>query len=252
MTAALRADRVTMQELVDALVPIAGEDAWDWFMAICWMVTIATALAVILKLRAQQIRDLRRRSPAFYTPPRADPRGLRENTQGAHLPLPSVRPVRDAVRDGGMASHTAASLAAAAAAASALERTRRNGAALSSATSARLQQSGHAFSAHTAQSLCAAAAAASALAKPKVGHRGKQDLKRIRGVGVLVEDALNAEGILRYEQIAGWSPQEVEHMMRALGLGRRIIKERWVDQARALAGSGATSFSLKYDRGEAV
>ncbi len=241
-----------MQELVDALVPIAGEDAWDWFMAICWMFTIATALAVILKLRAQQIRELRRTSPAFYARPGAFSRGLRENTQGAHLPLPSARPVHGAVRDGGMASHTAASLAAAAAAASALERTRRNGAALSRAASAKPQQSGHAFSARTARSLSAAAAAASALGQSKVARRSKEDLKRIRGVGVLVEDALNAEGILRYEQIARWGPQEIERIARALGLGRRIIKERWVDQARALAGRGATSFSLKYDRGEVV
>lgn len=76
------------------------------------------------------------------------------------------------------------------------------------------------------------------------------DLKRIRGVGVLIEKRLNALGISRYEQIANWSNSDVERISKKLEFGGRIEREGWIQQARILASGGQTEFSRRFDRGE--
>ena len=76
------------------------------------------------------------------------------------------------------------------------------------------------------------------------------DLKRIRGVGVLIEKRLNAMGVIRCEQIANWTADDISRFSQQLDFKGRIERENWVEQARILAAGGFTEFSRRVDRGE--
>jgi len=71
------------------------------------------------------------------------------------------------------------------------------------------------------------------------------DLKKIRGIGVLIEKKLNAMGIYTYEQIANWSAGDIERVSSALDFKGRIEREGWVQQARILGSGGQTEFSKR-------
>lgn len=74
---------------------------------------------------------------------------------------------------------------------------------------------------------------------------GPDDLKRIRGIGVLIEKRLNALGVANYEQIANWTSADIDRVGRALEIESRIGRENWVEQARILASGGQTAFSRR-------
>ncbi len=80
--------------------------------------------------------------------------------------------------------------------------------------------------------------------------RGTDDLKRIRGVGVLIEKKLNALGVSRYDQVANWTQSDIERFSDKLDFKGRIERENWVEQARILSAGGQTEFSQRVDRGE--
>jgi predicted flap endonuclease-1-like 5' DNA nuclease len=83
------------------------------------------------------------------------------------------------------------------------------------------------------------------------GHIGPgDDLKRIRGIGVLIEKKLNSMGVTAYEQIANWTAADIERVSHSLDFKGRIERENWVEQARILASGGATEFSRRVDKGE--
>lgn len=71
------------------------------------------------------------------------------------------------------------------------------------------------------------------------------DLKKIRGIGVLIEKKLNAMGVFNYDQIANWSAGDIERISSALDFKGRIEREGWVQQARILASGGQTEFSKR-------
>jgi predicted flap endonuclease-1-like 5' DNA nuclease len=71
------------------------------------------------------------------------------------------------------------------------------------------------------------------------------DLKRIRGIGVLIEKKLNSLGITHYEQIANWTGADIERISRLLDFKGRIERENWIEQARILATGGQTEFSRR-------
>lgn len=77
-----------------------------------------------------------------------------------------------------------------------------------------------------------------------------EDLKRIRGIGVLIEKKLNSLGITSYEQVANWTAADVERISEVLDFKGRIERENWIEQARILASGGQTEFSRRVDRGE--
>lgn len=79
---------------------------------------------------------------------------------------------------------------------------------------------------------------------------GSDDLKRIRGIGVLIEKKLNSLGIARYEQIANWTGADIDRMSQLLDFRGRIERENWVEQARILASGGQTEFSRRVDKGD--
>ena len=80
--------------------------------------------------------------------------------------------------------------------------------------------------------------------------RGTDDLKRIRGVGVLIEKKLNALGVSRYDQVANWTRSDIERFSDKLDFKGRSERENWVEQARILSAGGQTEFSQRVDRGE--
>jgi predicted flap endonuclease-1-like 5' DNA nuclease len=71
------------------------------------------------------------------------------------------------------------------------------------------------------------------------------DLKRIRGIGILIEKKLNSLGINQYEQVANWTGADIERISRLLDFKGRIEREHWIEQARILATGGQTEFSRR-------
>ena len=76
------------------------------------------------------------------------------------------------------------------------------------------------------------------------------DLKRIRGIGILIEKKLNSLGVTSYEQVANWTGADIDRISEVLDFKGRIERENWVEQARILASGGQTEFSRRADRGE--
>jgi predicted flap endonuclease-1-like 5' DNA nuclease len=61
------------------------------------------------------------------------------------------------------------------------------------------------------------------------------DLKKISGIGPVVEAKLKDLGITRFDQIAGLSDEDLEKVDTALNFKGRVQRDDWVGQARALA-----------------
>jgi predicted flap endonuclease-1-like 5' DNA nuclease len=76
------------------------------------------------------------------------------------------------------------------------------------------------------------------------------DLKRIKGIGVLIEKRLNSLGVTSYEDIANWTREDIDRISQSLDFKGRIQRENWVEQARILSAGGDTEFSRRADRRE--
>jgi small subunit ribosomal protein S2 len=63
------------------------------------------------------------------------------------------------------------------------------------------------------------------------------DLKRITGVGPVLEQKLRDLGVTRFDQIANFTEEDVEKIDSALNIKGRVAKDNWVGQARSLAGT---------------
>lgn len=61
------------------------------------------------------------------------------------------------------------------------------------------------------------------------------DLKAISGIGPKLEQVLNGLGIWTYDQIAGWRVEEIAWIEDYLGFKNRVVRDRWLEQAAALA-----------------
>jgi predicted flap endonuclease-1-like 5' DNA nuclease len=82
-------------------------------------------------------------------------------------------------------------------------------------------------------------------ARPLRPGSGIDDLKRIRGIGVLIEKKLNSLGVTHYEQVANWTGADIERISGILDFKGRIERENWIEQARILATGGQTEFSRR-------
>lgn len=76
------------------------------------------------------------------------------------------------------------------------------------------------------------------------------NLKRISGIGRKNEASLHALGVWRFEQIAAWTPENIEWVGSYLAFPGRIDREQWVAQAKLLAAGEETEFSKRVDKGE--
>lgn len=61
------------------------------------------------------------------------------------------------------------------------------------------------------------------------------DLKKISGVGPVLEAKLNALGITRFDQVAAFTPDDVAKVDDLLNFKGRIDREDWIGQASKLA-----------------
>ena len=77
-----------------------------------------------------------------------------------------------------------------------------------------------------------------------VAPKEKDDLKVIKGIGVVMERTLNDLGITTFKQLAGFKQAEVKMVIDALdesnsGFGDRINRDEWVDQAKVLVNKAS-------------
>ncbi len=74
-------------------------------------------------------------------------------------------------------------------------------------------------------------------AAPKAAPKaaGADDLKKLSGVGPVLEKKLIEAGVTSFAQIAAWGPAEIEEFDEKLSFKGRIEREGWVEQAKKLA-----------------
>lgn len=60
------------------------------------------------------------------------------------------------------------------------------------------------------------------------------DLKKIKGVGAKTESALNDFGVYHLDQIAAWTPANIDWLEGRIAVRGRIRREQWVEQATLL------------------
>eukprot|EP00752_Nemacystus_decipiens_P019630 g17686.t1 len=61
------------------------------------------------------------------------------------------------------------------------------------------------------------------------------DLKKISGVGPVLEKKLNGLGITTFAQVAAFTPEDIAKVDEALSFKGRIERDNWLEQAAALA-----------------
>jgi len=99
----------------------------------------------------------------------------------------------------------------------------------------RAERAAHSHSDKTSENNDVAHAKTSGSASDRSGT-SLNDLKLIIGIDTNMAEKLGEMGIHRLEQIANWTPGEIEALERQLGARDRITRERWVQQARQLIG----------------
>ncbi|WP_039017085.1 NADH-quinone oxidoreductase subunit E [Halocynthiibacter namhaensis] len=78
---------------------------------------------------------------------------------------------------------------------------------------------------------------------------GADDLKQLKGVGPKLETTLNEMGFWHFDQIAKWDDAAVAWVDSRLKFKGRIIRDGWIDQAKALAAGEETEFSKRVQKG---
>lgn len=74
----------------------------------------------------------------------------------------------------------------------------------------------------------------STLAAPRNGK--PDDLKKIKGIGATLEKLCHDLGVFHFDQIAGWSDEEVAWVdVNLSGFKGRVSRDHWVTQAKSLA-----------------
>ena len=83
-----------------------------------------------------------------------------------------------------------------------------------------------------------AKAPSNAMAEPTPGF-GPDDLTKIRGIGKPTQGRLNRNGIYYYDQIAGFTAADLAWADTEMNLEGRVVSDRWIPQAKLLAGESA-------------
>ena len=69
------------------------------------------------------------------------------------------------------------------------------------------------------------------------------DLGKIKGLGPKSVEKLHALGVFHYDQIAGWSDDNIKWIEASIGAAGRVKRNGWVEQARALSGKARADHS---------
>ncbi len=86
------------------------------------------------------------------------------------------------------------------------------------------------------------------LSAPRNGE--KDNLTRIKGIGLKIDETLNEIGIYHFDQIADWNEENIAWVDANVAFPGRVKRENWVEQAKALALGEETEFSKRVDKGE--
>jgi predicted flap endonuclease-1-like 5' DNA nuclease len=78
----------------------------------------------------------------------------------------------------------------------------------------------------------------------------KDNLQLIKGVGTVLEEALNELGIYHFDQIANLSQEEALWLDQSISFPGRVERENWIPQSKALEAGIQTEFSQRVERGE--
>jgi predicted flap endonuclease-1-like 5' DNA nuclease len=93
------------------------------------------------------------------------------------------------------------------------------------------------------------AMAAAPLVAPAVGE--PDDLLLIKGVGPQLNSLLNGLGITRFDQIAGWSADDVQRIDAHLGVFKgRIVRDDWIEQAKLFAAGDMAGYAARFGNPE--
>ena len=96
--------------------------------------------------------------------------------------------------------------------------------------------------------VASSAAVAAAAVAPKfldAPNGEPDDLKKILGIGPVLEEKLNEMGIYHYRQIAEFSDTDIANINTHLNFPGRIERDEWIPQAKELV-SGGEGRKLKY------
>ncbi|HET8728460.1 MAG TPA: hypothetical protein VFO41_13200, partial [Alphaproteobacteria bacterium] len=89
----------------------------------------------------------------------------------------------------------------------------------------------------------AGAAAGKRLPRPTTATDGApDDLKMIVGIGPGLERTLNDMGIATFAQLAALTPGQIGDLEARLNFRGRIARDRWTEQASALARGGVEEY----------
>jgi len=74
-------------------------------------------------------------------------------------------------------------------------------------------------------------------------------LTRMKGLGPKAQATLAGMGVIRYDQIAAWSDADVARIDAGMGAFQgRIVRDRWVEQARYLAADDVAGFEAVFGK----
>ncbi|PWQ92737.1 hypothetical protein [Leucothrix pacifica] len=76
------------------------------------------------------------------------------------------------------------------------------------------------------------------------------DFKRIKGIGLVLEQALHELGIYHYYQLATLTFNNVRWLEHQIGFPGRVQREDWIAQARDLARGNVTEYASRFDKGK--
>ena len=76
------------------------------------------------------------------------------------------------------------------------------------------------------------------------------DFKRIKGIGLVLEQALQELGIYHYSQLASLATDNIKWVEHKVGFPGRVKRENWIAQSHALAEGRVTEYSRRFDKGE--
>jgi NADH-quinone oxidoreductase subunit E len=74
------------------------------------------------------------------------------------------------------------------------------------------------------------------------------DLKLISGVGPVLERNMNAVGITTWAQVARLTPEQIAAVEGELGFKGRVARDRWLEQADALATGGVAEYIKRFGK----
>lgn len=109
---------------------------------------------------------------------------------------------------------------------------------------------GEVIAAATAQEIGEAARPlADERAAPAPAASEGDDLGRIKGVGPKLVARLGELGVTRYDQIAGWSDDDIARIDAQLGpFAGRIARDNWIEQCRHLATGDIAGYEARFGK----